>query len=74
MSADELLLELDQRGIRLEAAGDRLRYHPRAAVTPALLARLKILKRDVLALLERPAAPAARLPPSASCRVAAERT
>jgi hypothetical protein len=74
MSADELLLELDQRGIRLEAAGDRLRYHPRTALPPELLARLKTLKGDVLALLGRSATPTARLPPLASCQVAAERT
>jgi hypothetical protein len=74
MSADELLLELDQRGIRLEAAGDRLRYHPRTALPPELLARLRTHKGDVLALLGRSATPTARLPPSASCRITAEPT
>jgi TubC N-terminal docking domain len=54
MSAAELLADLDRLGIRLEADGDRLRYHPRSALTPELLDRLKAGKADVLAIL-RPA-------------------
>ena len=51
MSAAELLMDLGLLGIRLQADGDRLRYHPRSALTPDLLARLKAHKADVLALL-----------------------
>lgn len=53
MSAAELLLDLDRRGIRLEAHGDRLRYHPRLALTPELLDRLKAHKAELLKALER---------------------
>ncbi len=42
MSAvDDLLADLQQRGVRLEAHGDRLRYRPRSALTPDLAGRLK---------------------------------
>lgn len=51
MSAAELLFDLDRLGVRLEAAGEQLRFHPRSALTPDLLARLKAHKADVLALL-----------------------
>jgi hypothetical protein len=51
MTAAELLIELNRRGIRLEADGDRLRYHPRSAVTPDLEARLKYQKPSLLAAL-----------------------
>jgi hypothetical protein len=54
-SAAELLVDLARRGIRLEARGDRLRYHPQSAVTPDLLELLKADKAALLALL-RPAA------------------
>ena len=47
----ELLADLAVRGIRLEADGERLRYHPRSALTPKLLERLKAHKADLLALL-----------------------
>ena len=55
MSAAELLLDLGRLGIRLEADGERLRYCPRSALTPDLLARLKAYKIELLAML-RPAA------------------
>jgi hypothetical protein len=51
MSAADLLLELNRQGIRLEANGDRLRYHPQSALTPDLLARLKAHKAELLAIL-----------------------
>jgi hypothetical protein len=51
MSAAELLLDLDRLGIQLEADGERLRYFPRSALTPDLLARLKAHKADLLAML-----------------------
>jgi hypothetical protein len=58
MSAAELLLDLGRLGIRLEADGERLRYFPRSALTPDLLAKLKAYKADLLAML-RPAPEAA---------------
>lgn len=51
MSVVELLLDLRRLGIRLEADGERLRYTPRDALTPDLLARLKEHKADILASL-----------------------
>ena len=73
---DLLVAECDALAIRLLPAGDGglIIDAPRDALTPELLARLKTHKGDVLALLGRPATPAARLPPTASCCVAAERT
>jgi hypothetical protein len=63
MSAVHLLADVAQRGITLEARGDRLRYHPRSALTPDLAERLKAHKAELLALL-RPT-PHAALPPPA---------
>ena len=51
MSTVELLADLSRLGIRLEADGGRLRYHPRSAVTADLISRLKAHKADLLALL-----------------------
>lgn len=51
MNAAELLVELSERGIRLVADGDRLRYHPRSALTLELLVDLKREKADLLNLL-----------------------
>ena len=42
---------LSRLGIRLEAHGDRLRYCPKSCVTPALAARMKAHKHDLLAHL-----------------------
>lgn len=51
MITSDLLLDLGRLGIRLEADGKRLRYFPRSAVTPDLLARLKAHKPELLELL-----------------------
>ena len=51
MIAHDLLAELDQRGITIEAHGGRLRYSPRSAVTPDLADRMKAHKGELLALL-----------------------
>ncbi|MSR60039.1 MAG: hypothetical protein EXS05_20770 [Planctomycetaceae bacterium] len=51
MSATELLLDLARLGIRLEASGNRLRYHPRSALTPDLANRLIAHKAEILASL-----------------------
>lgn len=53
MSAAELLMDLGRLGIRLETKGKRLRYHPRSALTPDLLERLKAHKVELLTLLPR---------------------
>jgi hypothetical protein len=46
-----LLVELARRGIELRAAGDRLRYRPRSAMTPDLADRLTAHRADLLAIL-----------------------
>ena len=46
-----LLVQLARRGIELRAAGDRLRYRPRSAMTPDLVARLAAHKVELLAVL-----------------------
>ena len=53
MSAAELLMDLGRLGIRLEADGERLRFHPRSALTPELLGRLKAHKGELLTMLLR---------------------
>ena len=73
MSAAELLLDLGRLGIRLEADGQRLRFHPRSALTPDLLERLKAHKADLLALL-RPAPEAAPALPVATNEAPAQPT
>ena len=50
-TAATLLKDLAARGVRVEAAGDRLRFHPRSAVTDDLLARLRDHKAELLRLL-----------------------
>ncbi len=51
MTTSELVKDLKRLGIRLEAHGDRLRYSPRSAVTPDVVAELKRHKGDLLAIL-----------------------
>ena len=46
-----LLVELARRGVELRAAGDRLRYRPRSAMTPDLADRLAAHRADLLAVL-----------------------
>ena len=55
MIATQLITDLAQRGIRLEAHGDRLRYSPRSAMTPDLAQRMKTNKGELLAILRSPA-------------------
>ena len=59
MSAAALLDRLHDHGITLRADGDELLYHPRAALTPALLAELRRHKWALLALLASDARPVA---------------
>ena len=65
MTPYELLTDLARQGIVLEADGDRLRYYPRSALTPGLLARLKAHQADLLARL-RSAPEVAPAPPVAT--------
>jgi len=51
MSVTELMIDLRERGIQLEAHGDRLRYSPKAAMTPELAERVKAHKPTLLAIL-----------------------
>ena len=51
MSAAQLLHDLKQLGVRLEATGERLRYSPKDALTPDLLESLRSHKFELLAML-----------------------
>jgi hypothetical protein len=65
MTAAKLLADLALRGIRLEAHGGRLRFHPRSAVSPDLLGELKTHKAVLLArLCQAPDAAGAVSPPA----------
>ena len=48
MTFDQLLSELEQKDIRLEARGDKLRYSPGSAMTPDLLNCMKVFKSELL--------------------------
>ena len=48
MNRSSLLAELDELGVQIWAAGDRLRYKPRSAVDPALQQRLAAHKGEIL--------------------------
>src|SRR5579871_6690019 len=61
VSAAELLADLTRHGIRLEVHGDRLRYHPRSALSPDQVELLKANKDELLALL----GPTTRIAPGA---------
>ena len=52
MTASELLMTLRDRGIQLEAQGDKLRYYPASAVGVELREALAAHKAEVLALLK----------------------
>jgi hypothetical protein len=47
----QLMADLNRRGIRLKARGDRLRYSPKSAVPPDMMERLKAHKGELLAAL-----------------------
>lgn len=51
MTAAALMVDLMRLGIRLEARGDRLRFHPQSAVTPDLAEQLKANKAELLRLV-----------------------
>jgi len=57
--ADTLLADLEAHGIELQPDGHRLRYRPKAAMSPALAERVKQHKGELLAALTaRPQPPA----------------
>jgi len=49
--AAALIVDLLNRGIRLEADGDRLRYFPRSAATPELIERMQAHKSELIAIV-----------------------
>jgi hypothetical protein len=51
MSNSLLLSELKEQGITLQAHGNRLRYRPRSAVGPELLALLQKHKADIIRII-----------------------
>lgn len=51
MSAIELISRLQSTGIKLQARGNKLRYYPRGAVSPALLLQLVQMKEEILSYL-----------------------
>ena len=51
MTALELLESLQQNGIELTAAGDKLRYRPKSAVPPELVEVMRSHKAELLALI-----------------------
>src|ERR1051325_5948136 len=52
MTASDLIRTLEERGVRLEAQDDRLRYYPASAVSPELRESLIEHKAEVIALLK----------------------
>jgi hypothetical protein len=57
MTAREILRELDQRGVMLEVQNGKLRFTPKDAVTPTLMAVMKEKKADIIATLSIPRLP-----------------
>ena len=51
-SATTLLLDLTRCGIELRAAGGRLQFRPRTAMTPELTKRVTAHKRELLTVLQ----------------------
>ena len=56
--AVELYLELARLGVELQAHGERIRYRPQGAVTPALLARIEANRGELPPSPELAAGPA----------------
>ena len=54
MTATTLINDLARLEIQLKADGDRLRYAPRSAVTPALAEQIKAHKGELLEILRNP--------------------
>jgi hypothetical protein len=62
--AHYILAELANRGVSIAVEGNRLRLHPRSALTDGLIARVLASKREILVLL-RTASPRAQVAPLA---------
>jgi hypothetical protein len=60
MSTAQLLADLSRRGIKLEARGAQLRFHPKTVVGPRLLLTLRRHKAELLALLQGKPVPCPR--------------
>jgi len=61
VNAQDLLTDLQSRGVQISAEGDRLRIKaPRGAVTPELRERLARNKPDIIAALSTPESPDCR--------------
>jgi hypothetical protein len=75
MTPENLLAALGTLGVRVEAIGDRLRYHPASVVPPELLEQMRRHKLAILALLRGQSAdqPAATEPPTAPRELALAR-
>lgn len=54
MTVSQLIVELSQRGVRIEAADDKLRYSPQSSLTPELVEALRRHKQTILAVLQSP--------------------
>ena len=69
MTASDIVSELHRRGVELVAAGDRLRFRPREAVSLELLAALARHKDEILAALQsgRPATGYGQCPGPQKC-------
>jgi hypothetical protein len=51
MTAQDLLLTLQARGVRVRVVGDHLRLAPPAALSPELLAEVRAHKPEIIAVL-----------------------
>jgi len=51
MTVTQILSELERRGVRLEAVGDRLRYRPKDAVPAEMVEVLRAHKEELLQAL-----------------------
>lgn len=52
MNADQLINELESLGVKLEVAGDRLRFAPREVVPEGLVSEMISHKEELLSLIK----------------------
>ena len=55
MTASDIIQELNRRGVELKVEGERLRFRPKHAVTPDLLATMREHKAEIVSTLTAPA-------------------
>lgn len=65
----QVLAELDALGIELRPDGDRLRFRPQDLVTEALIARMRMCKTELLALVRQREAVADQMARQLDCLV-----